>query len=61
MQSFINCLIYSHCRQIIVEHCRPKLSENNLLTIEQFGFRTGHSTDLAAIQLLDHITIYKWT
>ena len=27
---------------------------NNLLTIEQFGFRTGHSTELAAIQLIDH-------
>ena len=24
------------------------LSENNLLTIEQLGFRTGHSTELAA-------------
>ena len=29
---------------------------NNLLTIEQFGFRTGHSTELAAIQLIDHLT-----
>ena len=29
---------------------------NNLLTIEQFGFRTGHSTELAAIQLLDDLT-----
>ena len=29
---------------------------NNLLTIEQFGFRTGHSTELAAIQLTDHLT-----
>ena len=33
-----------------------QLFENNLLTIEQFGFRTGHSTELAAIQLVDHIT-----
>ena len=32
------------------------LSENNLLAIEQFGFRTSHSTELAAIQLVDHIT-----
>ena len=32
------------------------LSENNLLTIEQFDFQTGHSTNLAAIQLADHIT-----
>ena len=29
---------------------------NNLLTIEHFGFRTGHSTELAAIQLIDHLT-----
>ena len=29
---------------------------NNLLTIEQFGYRTGHSTELAAIQLVDHLT-----
>ena len=29
---------------------------NNLLTIEQFGFRTGHSTELTAIQLVDHLT-----
>ena len=28
---------------------------SNLLTIEQFGFRTGHSTELAAIQLIDHL------
>ena len=30
------------------------MSINNLITIEQFGFRTGHSTELAAIQLVDH-------
>ena len=30
--------------------------ENNLLTIEQFGFRRGHSTELAAIQLVDRLT-----
>ena len=29
------------------------MSINNLITIEQFGFRTGHSTELAAIQLID--------
>ena len=32
------------------------MSFNNLITIEQFGFRTGHSTELAAIQLVDHLT-----
>ena len=32
------------------------MSINNLITIEQFGFRTGHSTELAAIKLVDHLT-----
>ena len=30
-------------------------SHTNLITFEQFGFRTGHSTELAAIQLVDHL------
>ena len=32
------------------------MSINNLIAIEQFGFRTGHSTELAAIQLVDLLT-----
>ena len=32
------------------------MSINNLITIEQFGFKTGHSTELAAIKLVDHLT-----
>ena len=32
------------------------MCENNLLTIEQFVFRRGHSTELAAIQLVDRLT-----
>ena len=32
------------------------ICENNLLAIEQFGFRRGHSTELAAIQLVDRLT-----
>ena len=32
------------------------MCENNLLTIEQFGFWRGHSTELAAIQLVDRLT-----
>ena len=42
----MNPIIYIHEHIIIY----------NLLTIEQFGFRTGHSTELAAIQLIDHLT-----
>ena len=32
------------------------MCENNVLTIEQFGFQRGHSTELAAIQLVDRLT-----
>ena len=32
------------------------MCKNNLLTIEQYGFRRGHSTELAAIQLVDCLT-----
>ena len=32
------------------------MCENNLLTIEQFCFRRGHSAELAAIQLVDRLT-----
>ena len=29
---------------------------NNLLCMQQYGFRSGHSTELAAIRLVDHLT-----
>ena len=29
--------------------------ENNLLSIEQFGFRLGHSTELAVVRLVDQL------
>ena len=31
------------------------LTENSLLSSEQFGFRPGHSTELAALRMVDHI------
>ena len=31
------------------------MSHNALFCQEQFGFRTGHSTELASLQLTDHL------
>ena len=31
-------------------------TENNLLSMEQYDFRPGHSTELAAVRLVDEIT-----
>ena len=32
------------------------LSDNQLFSIEQFGYRPCHSTELAALRLVDHLT-----
>ena len=31
------------------------MTVNKLISFEQFGFRPGHSTELAAIRLIDHL------
>ena len=36
------------------------LTDNQLFCVEQFGFRLGHSTELAALRLVDHLIIMKW-
>ena len=41
---------------VIFHQLLDYMSINNLVTNEQFGFRTGHSTELTAIQLVDHLT-----
>ena len=32
------------------------MTDNNLFTTEQHGFRSGHSTELAALHLIDYLT-----
>ena len=32
------------------------MTDNNLFAIEQYGFRSGHSTELAALHLIDYLT-----
>ena len=31
------------------------MTDNHLFTIEQYGFQSGHSTELAALHLIDHL------
>ena len=33
------------------------LTDDKLFCMEQFGFRPGHSTELAALRLVDRLTI----
>ena len=42
--------------RIIYDQMYEYLNENNLLAEEQFGFRKYHSTEYAAISLVDHIS-----
>ena len=44
--------IFEH---VIFDQIMCYLTENNLLSSEQFGFRPGHSTELAALRMVDHI------
>ena len=48
------------------------MTDNNLFAIEQYGFRSGHSTELAALHLIDYLSkqmdvgeiplnIYQWS
>ena len=44
--------IFEH---VIFDQIICYLTENSLLSSEQFGFRPGHSTELAALRMVDHI------
>ena len=35
-------------------------NENKLLCEQQYGFRSQHSTELAAVKLVDYIILKKW-
>ena len=41
---------------VIFNQLIPFLNDNQLFCMEQFGFRPGHSTELAALRLVDHLT-----
>ena len=40
---------------VIFQQLLDYMTVNKLISFEQFGFRPGHSTELAAIRLIDHL------
>ena len=45
--------IFEH---IIFRQLFDYMTDNYLFAIEQYGFRSGHSTELAALHLIDYLT-----
>ena len=41
---------------VIFNQLMSFLTDNQLFCMEQFGFRLGHLTELAALRLVDHLT-----
>ena len=41
--------------RVIFDQLFQYMSNNNLLNISQYGFRPGHSTELAALELMDRL------
>ena len=41
--------------RVIFDQLLGYFTNNNLLCLDQFGFRPVHSTELAALQLVDHL------
>ena len=41
---------------VIFKQLYSYMDDNRLFSLEQYGFRTGHSTELAALHLANHLT-----
>ena len=40
---------------VIFDQLFSYMENNKLLTMHQYGFRSGHSTELATLRLVDHL------
>ena len=40
---------------VLLEQLTNHFTDNNLLSLQQYGFRAKHSTELAALNLVDHL------
>ena len=59
MSTFHYCsLVWQNFEYILLEQLTNHCIENKLLSPQQYGFRVKHSTELAALNLVDHLT-YK--
>ena len=45
--------------RVIFQQLLDYFTNNNLLCLDRFGFRPGHSTELAALRLVDHLS-HRW-
>ena len=41
---------------VIFKQLYSYMDDNRLFSLEQYGFRIGHSTELAALHLVNHLT-----
>ena len=47
------CKVFEY---VIFDQLMTFLTDNKLFCMELFSFRPGHSTELAALRLIDHLT-----
>ena len=51
----MSAIVIQDIESVIFDQLINYFVENNLLSMEKFGFRPGHSTELTAVRLVDHL------
>ena len=55
---FLFLQLYKKNEKVIFQQINKYFTENKLFNISQHGFRKNHSTELAALELIDRLTTY---